>query len=751
VKNLGTSRETLANWRMSGIFWMRSAGFPADWLQTCCYTGDIANGVALSDWFETSLGPLRKSCLDLVRDELLSEAIGLSNPDALDRIESLAKTDPLVLNARNRQRMRLYWMYLQRLCAKNDTCSYFGPISWGRVASGDEADCYEVQDTLPNGDRRIFFEHWFVQKLADILSCEPGVRQILPLALNPGIRIEGQTLRLPVDKVVPLARIQLDTLLRIERHQACGTPLTLKDLKNDSFVEKMVTKGVIIAQVVVPTVQKYPLKWLIDYLSKLDDGQEKGLWITRLSQLDVARKNAECHFGKSRADILAKAAEGASAWGVDLVRKTGNMYVGRFPTYEDACRRVFLNLSRDTAKRLEKDLSPLLKAYSRLVDRVAADLDDAYAAILSGFSRLQPTGFISFLQRLARAEDILTNIQGKQQAMLETHWSRVDTFVNQHRGCETCDKSPFEVVFTPEGLDLFFETLPASPKLVPALQWRHVHSPDILLMAQNAAAVHAGNFLAVIGETHPGTYTVGQHVAAPFRSQNDESVVLEDLSQLLCSPAIMMCDPAETYQRSNINLPRCPQLFELVLPGQASRLPIEQTIPAADCEVEIGANCVELVVPNRGFRVPLLNVMPGHLHKLVFGLARQLSGCSQPKRLRVGRAIFKRRTWELQVCELPFVKRPGEDATCFAKIVNWAGKMGLPRFVFVTFPQEPKPIYVDFRNPLAVDAFCKLCSGSTTFSASEMLPAPTDLLFSDPRGKFTSEFRTSFIASKDHQ
>ncbi|MDJ0630629.1 MAG: lantibiotic dehydratase [Rhodobacter sp.] len=743
MKHADLQPHVALGWTASASFWMRSAGFPLAWLETCACPVDPQDEGALTDWFSTDLTVCQEAFVGLARDELVAEAIGLSNPDALDRVQRLSECDLGRINSRNRQRLRLYWMYMQRLCAKNDTCSFFGPMSWGRIAADGSGDCFEVIDTRPDADRRVFFEHWFVQRIADQIAADPQVQAALPVRLNSGVALTPDAVIVPVDRRVALKPGQIALLQDIARRQATEDPVIRADLPVSGFASKMLEKGVIVTDIVVPTVHKHPMDWLADRVGAFRVSPRLETWSARLGELAGICREAQTLTGAARAETLGRVGAMAQGWGVDLERKAGAMYVGRFPTYEDAQRKVDLTLSRTTADGITRDLAPLLSAYTCLVDRVAAALDDAYGEVLGSVAPDGSAGFLTFLKALSGAGDVVSAIVKRQRADLRQLWSTAEQFADSGLGGEQRG----ELCFAPVGLQAFFEQLPAPDRVIATLPWRNVHSPDIMVMARDADAVAAGDFSVVIGETHPGIYMVGQHVAAPFRPK--DAGIEDDLGRILAGPTPVMCDPPETYQRSNVNLPDCADLLEITLPGQASRLDAGKVITAAGCQVEQGTTCIELVVPARSIRVPLLTAMAGHLHKALFALAGDLAGRSRRERLRVGRVVFQRRQWNFRTADLPKTERPGEAPECFAAIANWAETAGLPRFVFAVVPEEPKPIYVDFRNPLAVDALVKHCRKVPEFSLSEMLPARDDLLFADQRGAFTAEFRMSFIAGQD--
>ncbi|NUT47916.1 MAG: lantibiotic dehydratase, partial [Saccharothrix sp.] len=85
--------------------------------------------------------------------------------------------------------------------------------------------------------------------------------------------------------------------------------------------------------------------------------------------------------------------------------------------------------------------------------------------------------------------------------------------------------------------------------------------------------------------------------------------------------------------------------------------------------------------------------------------------------------------------------RPAEDVADFHELRAWARGHGLPRRVFVRADTEPKPIYVDWDSPLAVDGFAKVARGATALRVGEFSPGPW---FADDLGTHTAELRTTY-------
>lgn len=82
---------------------------------------------------------------------------------------------------------------------------------------------------------------------------------------------------------------------------------------------------------------------------------------------------------------------------------------------------------------------------------------------------------------------------------------------------------------------------------------------------------------------------------------------------------------------------------------------------------------------------------------------------------------------------------------------QWARQRGMPRHVLAKLAGEPQPIDVDFANPLFLDLLANLCKTPQALRISEMRPAPDELWLRDARGRYCSEFRTSYVAKRPAQ
>jgi hypothetical protein len=111
-------------------------------------------------------------------------------------------------------------------------------------------------------------------------------------------------------------------------------------------------------------------------------------------------------------------------------------------------------------------------------------------------------------------------------------------------------------------------------------------------------------------------------------------------------------------------------------------------------------------------------------------------------RVTIDGVVVSREHWRFDAAELPVLGDDSHGAEAFVIVRGWAREVGLPRWVFVKIPEQPKPVYIDFASPVYVDMFCKLMREASAMSISEMLPSIEDSWLPDAEGQtYTCELR----------
>ena len=126
--------------------------------------------------FEEALSRISDALRDAGCDARFREAIAWQNRDALHQsVDSLLRA-PAKRNNQTRKGERLITLYLQRYCAKNEMIGFFGPLAWGVFADDGPA---VIQRPGPDlvGKRKVHFEYWAINALAEAFSKRPDLRK----------------------------------------------------------------------------------------------------------------------------------------------------------------------------------------------------------------------------------------------------------------------------------------------------------------------------------------------------------------------------------------------------------------------------------------------------------------------------------------------------------------------------------------------------------------------------------------------
>lgn len=712
-------------------------------------------GAALEASFGTAATQARGALFETLRDPLLREAVFLSNPSALERVETLAECSPERVDNRMRQRLRLAWSYVQRLCAKNDTTSFFGPIAWGEFApaddAGDKASSFDVSFGEGGwiGERRTYFEHWVISRVATAMSEDPVLGDTLPISLSPACALVEGALHAPGNRRIAVDGALLAVLDELEVQRSHGIKRALlrercierglAESSVDAAIDSVLAKGIAARGVRVATGLGDPLGALRAYLAHLDAGHPRTrFWRELFDALERERQRFATGGLDERRAALADCEALLAESGIDVSREQGKMYVGRFPFYEDCARNVRVRIAGEVRRAIDTELVPLMALYDRLAGAISAQVSAAYVRIRTNGDVAVRHDLLSFARELQRhrvAEETVAALR----PLLRAAWSSVvvdKRVVDGEIALDAGDLARLVSAFEQAGLHAR-DPLPLGAR---------VHSPDFLIAAANVDAIRAGQFDLVIGEVHPTVHTVSQPVAQPFCPYQDS--VRDEVRDTLGNSRMVAADSDSTYQRSHIDWLDVPELWQVELPGASARVPGERRVPAARLTLIEREGMLFVEDRATGLTEHLLTVLPGDFHRAAFALAADVLGTGIAERIRLGHTILKRRTWTLQASDLPIAERVGESMPAYLAWRRWAGELGLPRHIFVKADTEPKPVFVDFDCPLSLDALTSVAARAQTLGVSEMLPAPHQVWLADERGGFCAEFRTSIVADE---
>ena len=262
-------------------------------------------------------------------------------------------------------------------------------------------------------------------------------------------------------------------------------------------------------------------------------------------------------------------------------------------------------------------------------------------------------------------------------------------------------------------------------------------SADLQIAAPSLAAVNAGDYLCVVGDFHPGANPLAQGLFAT-RHPDRERFLAAFASDAGTLP--LLIPPRDVGWQTTRNMPAITRPADVhVAATPQDRMPDGyHTIHAADLTVA-GENVVAAdgswqIPLAHLLRLPILIAAVHAYHPFPVGAAD-----GHGPRITVGRTVWRRETWHILPAQGPASPETAAD---------WARGRGLPRRVFVLFPGETKPVYVDFDSPVLTRILWRqLRRGAADAPGqparfTEMLPAPGDCFLADDDGRrYTSELR----------
>jgi hypothetical protein len=269
---------------------------------------------------------------------------------------------------------------------------------------------------------------------------------------------------------------------------------------------------------------------------------------------------------------------------------------------------------------------------------------------------------------------------------------------------------------------------------LPAWGFSRNQSLDIQIAARDEHSIQAGDYLAVVGDSHPGTNPLRQGVFAHRHPAPDRF-------QELCGREVAAAQPfllPPWGPGLNAEARGVPVLGDdaiHIAMGPDSAAPSgHRTWQATELWVESGGDLVDAAGE---LRLPLTDVFSVPI--FVSGVRRwdPTPAGEHASRLVVGKVVMRRESWSV----------PGSQVPAEAdELAAWGRDRGMPRRVFVKTPLERKPFYLDLESPvlrrIATRHIRQSAGEGEPVRFTEMLPGPEECWLVDPDGRhYTSELR----------
>ena len=667
-----------------------------------------AQRAALSERYTSERQALRTKLRERAAHVPIQEAVFFSNPAMSDNVWTrYLEGEPRPDNSESRRVERQVYTYLQRFCAKNETTSFFGPISYGERDEAQEEDVRVVPSH--NTRRRTFLTFWAVTELARAVGREREVRPFLPMRLNPLFQVEPDR--------ASCAPLKLEVALSPEARRLLEVLPLAPTL--DSAARALVLPMDAVVKLVLPLVKSALVLWglpftandfssfmsLRDAVAVLPPSEARERWLARLDELERLRADfQEAGLARRRELLGLLEARFTEFTGKPARRGEGQVYSDRLLLYEEASSPFRLKLGRSFSASLARMLSGGLELSAAYGDRVQRGYREQVRAVLGEQER--PLDFLEYAVRLRPDEVAGSRYAPVPPVQLEEDLSRARHLPVDFLGTASPGGRYAlpDVCFaaTPEG---GYEVLLA-----------RVHHHLMLWSWLSAFYPDRARYEAVAGEWLRQEPSARGLVGLAIRRRNKGFYVFPG-RRLVYSVSDVLDAEADALGPHTVRVRATPEGPVL--------------------EDDVGEP-LSLYMPLDDF-----NTYPPFAalaHPQVLHAKLRTSGRHLP-RLSVGGAVYQRERWELPTAA--FAKVSGMDLWLAVERERRAS--GWPRFVFMRSTTERKPYLIDTASPFALELLLYLARGAEQLSLEEMYPAPEQLWLKDERGRYTCEMRMQAV------
>ncbi|MFL6515322.1 MAG: hypothetical protein ACJ8M1_09900 [Chthoniobacterales bacterium] len=629
-------------------------------------------------------------------------------------------------------------LYLQRIAAKNDTFSEFGPGGWGNIVSAGRGVSLRAEPVACQRD--VFFERWVAQALVRVINDDPEANLELPLRRNPNGRLEGDAfVNFNTGERIDLTPDQLTIVQRYTSGRSTES-------QSDPVIAQLVAKDVIRRGLEVPALEAHAVTTLIEDVSQWRQSEVRNRWLQRLQALEDVR----LRFGRTcdpdeRRHILDHATSELDLLGASKKSAQRFLYSANNPIGEECFRECRFELAESLSHEVATEAAPWIDlwrdSYAFIASRVAGGLQRVFDRAAAGQPAMPMPAF------LRACEEARLPLTGPGLVALAVMAFQEVKAALRERLASHADKEEYEL--TPGDCHIVRQKFE-----YPKFDEYTYPSADLQLSAESIDAVAAGSYEWIVSELHPPVALLhhGVYWSCPDKPRLNEAFAQSAGGKPNFHFGFFAADfTAHTAVRLFDALP---DFSYFVAPQRAH--PTWKTVQPADAEVFVDDSTGDVCLRERGTGKHLGSfarnwVIPLGFHPFQFGLGRHTP------RLRCGRAIVQRQSWTVTRDDLP-----GEFSGISAGLVMAIDRLRteriLPRYVYIRPTEQAlrrsgaegrdkdtKPVFIDLESYLFQEIFYRWLIKAGELEVTEMLPDPDHLLWQEIDGRRTFELRTLIV------
>jgi hypothetical protein len=649
-----------------------------------------------------------------LRDRLLKQSSHGSGPLPPRRKEDRAHERHLLL-------------YLQRVCAKNDSLSEFGPEGWGVVEGGPRGLRLAPRPGIAS--RETFLERWTAHGVAAALNADPTIRVELSPRLHPNGRIVGhQFVFTDTGETIPLDPKTVGILLRCD-----GATPAYAFGEEIGALESLAAQNMICWQVEVPALDPHAFDVLVSDIMRWRDNPVRARWLKLLQPIAaLPSKFAQTAEVTARAEIMDEARRQLENLGTTREPADRFLYSASNPIGEECFRECHFSIGEDLINEVAAEAEPWIDlwrdTYAFVASRVAAGLRALFekAPLQNGALPLA-----AFLRHCAMLKMPLTGpamVGLSALAFQEVKAAFCARMRNRSEAAEwelTADDCHFvRQTFSYEKFDEF--TYP---------------SADLQLEANSVDAIARGEYRWILAELHPPVALLhhGFYWSCPNKAALRAALAQTTKGCPSFHFGLFAADfTAATAVRIIDALPKG---TSFVAPQRGD--PRWRIIPPSEIDVYIEEKNGDVCLRTRGSREHLGSfarawVIPLGFHPFHFGRAPHMP------RLRCGRVIVQRRSWTVRFEELGRGDYTGVSRDLVIAVERLRANKEWPRYVYIRPSEQAlrrtgaegrdkdtKPVFIDLESYPFLEIFHRWLTKANELEVTEMLPGPDDLLWQE--------------------
>lgn len=701
----------------------------------------------------------------------LQEAIIWQNYPAFERSLKPWLTSPYNSQKKNwkdRSREIFLSSYIQRYATKNDTIGFFGPIAWGQISNSDYRLNFEHGEEFIIL-REIFSEGWAIDAFAEAISNDEEMLPWLYPRRLPYVRVEGNNLFVKDEKPQNLPK-KFCKVLEFCEEKLCAKEISEILLKENSsefrseieifnILKMLNSRNVISWSLEVP--------WILDFPKHKTLEENFIIQINKIKDEKLRQKAANKFAEYRKAIKLLRTVNDSPTKLIDSFspeelldsffnvenmffdltgqktnRHEGKMYAGRTLIFQECLRDISVSIGQKLLEEISEPISLLLKSANWITNRASEIYSDAFETIYESLvksenGKTEIDFFLFWKQVNALFFHPTENLANLVLPEFQAKWERILHLSEKQRVLKFNAKDLEKGVMEEFGDNR------------PGWETAKYHSPDFLIAAESIEQIKQGNHKYILGEFHIGLNTITNMGFMRIHPSPDK--ILKNFNASFHNRRVILVPPKEMITFRNFPVFNFEKDYCLAFTKDYINFGTDSILHISELIVDRKDGKLHLFTRDKTLSFSLIVVFSDLLSGICANLFKMIAPARHTPRVEIDNLVVNREAWRIPITELDFVRE--KDAKLrYLEAQRFRLNHGIPRFVFIKFPNEVKPFYLDFESPIFLENIVKIVNKmlkakeDNEIIISEMLPAHDQLWMNNNAGEiFTNEFRFIFV------